>query len=170
MDPLNFGSMGECQSCGKASSTLECGLCKEALCKNCAEFLEAETLAFLKPLPEDLSHAVYCGSCYAKTVAPALESYSDTLEKAKNVFVYLKKQGKETRLLKRTAPPVQVLDCPDYDETLLRLAFLAVQDQYNAIIDVDITSEKVRHGGYQTLKWQGRAVPTHIDPRRAERN
>jgi hypothetical protein len=85
------------------------------------------------------------------------------MEKARNILVFMKKQGKETRLIRRLEDPVRVLNCPDHDQTLMRLAFFAAQKNYNAIIDVDLVCEKVRTGSYQTLKWSGTGIPAHVD-------
>jgi hypothetical protein len=54
----------------------------------------------------------------------------------------------------------------DRDEALLRLAFFAAQGNYNSLVDVELTSEKVRNGGYQTLKWRGVGVPVHVNKKR----
>ena len=48
-----------------------------------------------------------------------------------------------------------VKDCPDRDETIMRLAFFAAQRSSNAVIQVEVTAEKVRNGAYQTSKWSG---------------
>ncbi len=151
-----------CSICEKAKSMMECGLCKAALCKYCAQFLEEESFSFLKVIPSELSHAVYCGSCFAEKVAPELEIHQQLLERAKNIIVYESNQGKETRLMPRHEKPFIVKDCADREETLLRLAFFAAQANYNAIIDVSLTSVKVKTGSYQTTKWSGTAVPVNL--------
>lgn len=77
-------------------------------------------------------------------------------------MVFMKAQFKETRLIKRLEDPISVVACADYDETLLRLAFRAAQLNYNGIIDVDITSKKVRTGNYQTSVFSGTAIPANV--------
>ncbi len=151
-----------CSTCEKAKSTLECGLCHAVLCKYCAQFLEEESFSFLKVIPSELSHSVYCGSCFAEKVAPELETHQQLLERAKNIIVYESTQGKETRLIPRKEKPVTVKDCADREETLLRLAFFAAQANYNAIVDVNLTSVKVKTGSYQTTKWSGTGVPVNV--------
>lgn len=84
------------------------------------------------------------------------------LAKARNVGIYFKDQGKETRLLKRSEKPVRVLDCPDREETLLRLAFLAVKAGFIGLLDVDIVATKVRDGAYQTSSWSGSGIPSNL--------
>lgn len=88
------------------------------------------------------------------------------MELAKGIRVYEKNQGKETRLMKRVAQPVQVKNCSDRQETLLRLAFLAAKAGYNGIIDVDIKSEKVIDNSYQTTTYSGSGVPINLKPER----
>jgi hypothetical protein len=68
--------------------------------------------------------------------------------------------------VKRSNEVFRVKDCPDHDETLLRLAFFAVQKDYNSLIDVDIKSEKIRNGTYQTQKWSGTAVPANLSDKK----
>lgn len=113
-------------------------------------------------IPQELSGSAYCGACYTTKVLPALDSYAQTLEQAKEILVYTKSQGKETRFIRRTEKPVRVEKCNDYDEIILRLAFFAAQAGFNAIIDVDIRSEKIRTGGYQTTLWSGVGTPANV--------
>lgn len=155
-----------CVSCQKPKSQLQCEICKSIVCKQCAQFLDENYFSFLSKVPEDLRHTTYCESCYNEKVAPQLETYHHLMEQAKNIIVYDKDQSKETRLLKRTEKPVSVKDCADYEETVLRLAFFAVQAGFNAIIDVDIKSQKVRTGAYQTTMWSGTGVPAHVQANR----
>lgn len=156
----------ECTRCQKPKANLNCGICQCNLCKNCAQFLEEGRFSFLAQVPEELSHGIYCDLCFSEKVSPALFEYDELMEKAKNILVYDKKQGKETRLIKRTEKPFKVVDCPDHDETILRLAFFAAKAGFNAIIDVDVTSEKVKHGSYQNMKWSGTAIPANVDESR----
>lgn len=132
------------------------------MCKSCAHFLDEESFSFYSKVPAELAHTTYCESCFATNVAPELQRYEALLEKAKDILVYDKSQGKETRLLKRIEKPVQVKRCADYQETVLRLAFFAAQAGFNGIIDVDIKSEKVRDHAYQKTLYSGTAVPTQI--------
>jgi len=152
-----------CSSCGKAKANLSCGLCHTVICKSCAQFIEPDQFSFLPKVPKDLSYSVYCDSCFTNQVSSEIESYNQKMTAAKNVAVYLKKQSKETRLIKRTELPVQVTDCPDHDEAILRLAFLAILANCNSIVDVQLTSKKTRTGSYQSLLWSGSALPANID-------
>lgn len=93
------------------------------------------------------------------------------IQKAGGIHIFFKGQGKETRNLNIKRPDVllEVKDCADYDETLLRLAFLAAQGDYNVIVDVEVESEKVQNGSFQNLKWHGTAIPSYASPEKLER-
>jgi hypothetical protein len=151
-----------CPFCEKNKVTLSCGICTSPLCKNCTHFLEADSFSFLPKIPAELSHSAYCGNCFEEKVSSSLQAYQDTMEKARNISVFMKKQGKETRLIRRIEATVRVEKCADYDEALLRLAFFAAQGNHNALVDVDLISQKVRMGSYQSLIWSGSAVPADV--------
>lgn len=153
-----------CSCCQKPKPQLECGLCKNAVCKKCANFVAEDAFSFLTKVSNELLHQVYCHSCFEEKVNSQLQSYQEQLEKARQVIVYDKKQTKETRLIKRSEEPLKVLGCRDREETLLRLAFLAVQKKYNALLDVEITSSSHREGSYLITRWQGSGVPTTLNP------
>jgi hypothetical protein len=145
---------------------MQCGICKAEISKKEAHFIEEGRFSFLPQIPADLLHHVYCDACFSEKVATELSNYDEMVEQAKNVIVYEKNQGKETRLIKRQVPPVRVSECTDKEELILRLAFLALRAGFNAIIDVDIKSEKVKIDGYTTTKWHGSAVPANVNPER----
>lgn len=117
-------------------------------------------------VPAEISHTTYCPNCFDNTVAPALAQYNELMEQAKEVLIFSKSQTKETRLIPRKELPLKVVDCKDHDETILRLAFFAAQAGYNGLVDVHVTSEKVKNGSYQTLKWSGSGIPTYIDEKK----
>src|SRR5262245_17910625 len=122
-----------CSTCNSSKSPLVCGLCQAELCKSCTEFIDEERFSFLPKVPEHLKHTSYCGPCFSEKVAPEILNYDETMERAKGILVFERTQGKETRLVRRQERPVQVADCKDHDETIMRLAFRAVQANYNAI-------------------------------------
>jgi hypothetical protein len=158
-----------CSSCQKPKAALKCGICDCSLCKNCAQFMDSDRVSFLKKIPAELGHNTYCEPCFHNKVTPRLEAYDALMERAKGIFVYLKHQRKECMFIKRTEDPLKVTDCNDHNETILRLAFFAAEQNYNVLIDVDVTSEKIRNGSYQTLKWSGTAVPAVADLERLNR-
>jgi hypothetical protein len=153
-----------CCVCQKPKATLVCGICESPVCKYCAQFTDDSTFAFLPALSPDLQHDTFCGPCFDAKVAPVQAEYARTLGAAKSVLVFAKNQGKETRLMKRLADPVQVVNCPDEKEAILRLAFLAALGGYNAIVDMDLQSERQKNGSYRTTIWRGTAIPVNIDP------
>lgn len=132
--------------------------------------MDEDQFSFLAQIPAELAHTTYCPNCYDNTVAPALASYNETMELAKEVHVYSKTQTKETRLIKRKEHPVKVTDCKDHDETILRLAFFAAQAGYNGLVDVQLSSEKIKNGSYQTMKWSGAGIPARIDSKKIPRD
>ena len=158
-----------CCICQKPKATLECGICKEALCKYCAQFLEDDAFSFLAQIPPELAHGTYCNPCFDAKVAPELASYQETMERAKNIHVFEKDQGKETRFFKRLEETLKVENCADRNETVLRLAFFTVKAGFNTLIDVDVDYAKVRNGSYKTHVWNGSGIPTHVDEARLNR-
>lgn len=161
--------MQACCSCESAKTKLNCGLCGGALCKSCVQFVDEEALSFLEKVPAELQHDAYCPQCYSAQVAPVLDEQSRVMERARDVNVFFRNQGKESRFIRRSEKPIQVKDCSDRDDVVLRLAFLAAQAGFNCIIDVDVDQEKIRMGGWQTSKWSGRAIPANVDQAQLER-
>lgn len=154
-----------CISCQKTKALLKCGLCECDVCKYCAQIQPEDQFSFLPDAPSELKHSVYCGPCFDQNVADLWNDYQQTMEKAKNILVYLSNQGKETRLIKRKEKPVKVVDCRDHDEALMRLAFQAVRAGYNCLVDVNLESTKVKIDGYQTQIWNGSGVPVNVTER-----
>lgn len=145
-----------------ARKTLNCQVCACDLEKSEALFVDEETFAFLRQLPTGVQLGIYCPVCFDKNVRAELDNYNDKLERAKNVNVFFLTQSKESRFVRRTEKPVTVKDCPDRDEVVLRLAFLAVEAGKNALVDVELSSAKVRNGRWQSSTWSGQAVPADI--------
>lgn len=112
--------------------------------------------------PDFLNHSAFCSTCYTEKVSPELAQYEALVEAAKNILVFEITQGKETRLMKRKEAKVTVTDCPDRNETMLRLAFQAAEKGFNAIIDVDIKPKKVKEGKYQHTIYSGTAIPANV--------
>lgn len=155
----------KCQSCLTAKTDLSCDSCNDPLCKKCSHFLEPDTFKYLQIVPKDLTFSRYCNTCNELHIVPALEAYNKTLQQAKEIAVYNNTQGKETRLMRRGDLVFKVENCTDEQDATMRLAFMAVEGGFNAIIDVDISGKKVRSEAYQTMTWSGTAVPTVIKDR-----
>ena len=160
-----------CVTCNKPKATLVCGICACTVCKYCAQILEEDAFSYLAKVPEKLKHQVFCSTCYDKAVAPELQTYNETMERAKDVLVFLKAQNKETRLIKRPErKPFRISNCADHDETVMRLAFLAAQAGYNGLIEVDVVYEKVKENSYSTHIWSGTGMPANVEARRLIRD
>ena len=121
-----------------------------------------DAFSFLKKIPEELNHTAFCLSCYNEKVQMQLAQYNQTMEKAKDIMIFTKSQAKETRFVKRDQIPYKIKECADHDEVILRMAFRAVQMNFNSVIDVDVLAEKVRTGSYQTSKFTGTGMPANV--------
>lgn len=141
-----------------------CQGCQNGIQKREVGFVDDETFAFLEALPEGVTPGAFCPSCFEERVRPALTAYQDLMAAAENVNMFYLSQSKESRFVRRTERRVQVDNCSDKQEAILRLAFKAVQIGKNALVDVDLRSRKViAAGGYQTSLWAGVAIPADID-------
>lgn len=141
----------------------ECLLCAASLGKREVEFVDENTFSFLAVPPASLSIGSYCPGCFDAHVRPEMDAYQRKLEQAKNVNVFFASQSKESRFVRRIEKPVTVKNCQDRDEAILRLAFLAVEANKNSLVDVDLSSTKIRNGSWQSSLWSGQAIPTDID-------
>lgn len=151
-----------CSTCRGPKATFKCGICESLVCKVCVQFIDEHAVSFLSEVPPELSHSSYCGECYAEKVEPQMLAFRDTIEKAEQVTVFFKNQGKRTRLMRRAVKPFHVKNCTDKRETIMRLAFLAAKANFNTIIDVDVNFKKVYTHSYQTSIWEGSAVPINL--------
>lgn len=149
----------KCSECQKNAAHLKCGLCEAALCRSCAEVCNEPDFSFFKVAPKGLLHGIFCETCFQQTVLPQIDVFNEVMDKAKDVMVYMKDQSKESRLFRRTEKPIVVENCNDREDTLLRLAFQAVQLGFNAIVDVELAPTKVIDHAYQTTSWRGVAMP-----------
>ena len=131
-------------------------------CKSCSEFVDRVDFEFAKDTALFREPGSYCQNCYATHISPAKFDYDSMLEKAKEIQVYEIQQSKETRLMKRKEAMLEVKDVYDREDAILRLAFKAVIQKMNAIIDVDLKSVKVQNGKHQHQVWSGKARPTHV--------
>lgn len=155
-----------CICCQKTKALLECGLCKSDVCKYCAQIMPEDSFSYMPNTPEELKHSVYCGPCFVTKIEDTWTAYLATIEKAKNINVFMDDQGKETRLIKRKEKPFKIVDCKDHDEAMMRLAFQAVHSGFNTLVDVSLTSKKVRVNGYQSSVWAGTGIPVMVADRR----
>ena len=158
----------ECIACRKPKATLECEVCNEMVCKNCSQVLDKSTFSFMEEVPEILTHTLYCSGCFDHQVAPELDTYNEILSRAKDCFVFFTTQRKEIPLIRRSKVTFNVSANKDRDETILRLAFFAAKDNYNAITEVNVSASKVINEGYQTSVWKGSGIPALVDADKME--
>ena len=159
-----------CQTCQSEWTHLRCGLCEQATCKSCAHVLEEDAFSFLPKIPDHLSKGIYCHPCFNEKVAGEVEEYESKMETARNLDLYFKNQGKETRFVRRHAKPLVINACVDRDELLLRLAFLAVHGGFKCLVDVEVTAQKVTNHAYQKSVFKGTAVPVNPAPHHLPRH
>lgn len=114
----------------------------------------------MKTIPDELSRGTYCPSCYEQKVLSAKKPYLEMMERAKEVYLFFKKHS--VPLIRRSKNLLSVENCPDRNELLLRLAFFAAEQSFNALVDVKVVSEKVFVNNYQSLIWSGTAFPAQI--------
>lgn len=160
-----------CDTCLKPTAPFQCGLCQNNLCKKCSQFLDDSAFEFMDSPPEKAKHPTYCNTCYAEQVLPLVEEYDSQVTRAKNMFVFFKGDGKDVRnlALKRADKSVEINDCDDYHDTILRLAFMAVQKNCNVLVDVETQSHKIHDGSYVILRWSGKGTPASGDDARLQR-
>ena len=132
------------------------------MCRKCRVFLAEDSFGFAPVKPPELKHTYYCGGCHDQTVAPFREKYEATLERARGVVVLFKGSKSTHRLVRKAPGAVEVKDSRDRDETILRLAYLAALADYDALIEVEVSSAKVRNEGWQTSAWKGRGIPAVV--------
>lgn len=158
-----------CASCRRPKVAVNCGVCENPLCKNCAEFLSESSFAFMAEIPENLKHSYYCPSCFGAHVEPVRANYDETMARAKEAFIFFATQRKPIPLLKKSKESVRIDECEDRDETILRLAFRASEQGYNAVVQVEVVSEKIRNGGHEKSRWRGVGYPAIVDTEKLER-
>ncbi|MDR3608813.1 MAG: hypothetical protein P4M08_15720 [Oligoflexia bacterium] len=151
-----------CVSCRSSRADTECGLCGGAVCRKCRVFLSEEEFPFAPERPPELRHSYYCGACYSDKVEPFKDSYEATIEQAKGINVLFKNSKSSVRVLRKASAPVRVENGADRDDVILKLAFQAASGGYNAVVDVEVSVQKVRNEGWQKSAWSGSGIPAEI--------
>ena len=158
-----------CVSCRKPQIESPCGLCGQGLCRKCRIFLSADSFPLALELPAELRHSYYCGACHDQHVAPFRSEYETVAEQARSVNVIFKDSRSTIRVLKKATRPLRIENQADRDETILKLAFQAARAGFNAIIDVEVSSRKLRNAGWQSSAWEGSGLPAEISSRELDR-
>ncbi len=158
-------SNSPCAICNASKAPNTCRSCDSSICKSCLEFVSDETFEFADYTEANSPIGSYCSSCYTTEIVPALETYNEILERAKEVTVFSADQGKETRLIKRSDLKFQIDECEDKDVLTMRLAYMAAKAGYNTLVDVDLVYSKVRDGSFKLSNWRGTATAANMTGR-----
>ena len=102
-------------------------------------------------------------------MAPVVDAYEENVARAKEINIFYKSQGKETRFIRRTEKLLRVDECLDRSEAIMKLAYMAATSGYNTLVDVEVEPRKIRNGGWQSSRWAGRAVPTQVEEEQLQR-
>ena len=159
----------DCVSCRRPKASFTCDMCHEHLCKECVTYLDSTAFSFRASVSEDLKHVRYCRTCYEQKVEPELHAYNEVLEHARGVYFFFSSQRKVPPTLRRSKQVLRVDKCEDRDATILHLAFQAAELGFNAVIDAEVISTKIRNAGYQKSWWQGSGFPAQVDAEKLER-
>lgn len=140
------------------------------MCKPCSETVSDALFVTLERVPVEQVAGRFCGRCWDAEMAPKLDAYRERMEAAKQVFIFFTTQKKAIPLVRKSKTPVKVDACADRDETILRLAYDAAKDGYNAVVDVEVTAKKVNDGGSnKSAVWKGAGVPALVDEAKLDR-
>lgn len=139
------------------------------MCEKCGAEPPRGAFQLQESAAPELKHLHYCPRCYTDRIEPALEKYVETLTLAREVFVFFVTQRKGIPLLKKSKETIRVTEQVDRDESILKLAFMAAERGFNAIIETDVKAVKKRNEGWQNNVWGGTAIPAQVDPAKMER-
>src|SRR4051812_31582429 len=116
-----------CSGCRSPKASERCPLCQAALCRKCQEAPPRGAFAHQPEAlrSERLKHPAYCAPCFDTEVVPALETYEQTLELARQVSIIPKNYKGHVRIQKKALQSVAVKDIEDRDEAILQIAYLA---------------------------------------------
>jgi hypothetical protein len=163
-------SEDECLSCRKRPGAYACVSCEAPVCKPCSESLGDPLFVSLEAVPAEHVAGRFCGRCWDAEIAPKLDAYRETMAAAKQVFIFFTTQKKAIPLVRKAKTGVKVDACADRDETILRLAYDAAKDGYNAVVDVEVVAKKVNDGGSnKSSVWRGAGVPALVDEAKLDR-
>ena len=125
-----------------------------------------DAFQFMTHKPKEISHNYYCNTCFTNNVGTALATYEEIAERAKGLSVFDVTQGKETRFIRRLEKPMVIESGLDEQDITMRLAYMAAEKNFNALVDLNIKAVKVRDGSYQTMAYSGSAIPANVDARK----
>ncbi len=166
---MDSNAQSTCISCLKPKTTHSCERCKGTLCRKCLQINPSNCFSYMTKIPADLSYHNYCPFCYDAVVAPALVDYEATLEKAKDVYFLTRNYPGYIPVVRKANKDVRVDACPDRREAILRMAFQAAEQGFNAIIDAEVEAYKTGGGRYFASLVRGRATPADVNGEHLER-
>lgn len=158
-----------CIDCRKPKVDSTCGICGEGVCRKCRNFLAEEEFPLELVRPENLMHSYYCGGCNEQIVEPFRTDYNAALEQAKEINVIYRDSKSSFRILRKSKKLLQAGNLPDRDEAILRIAFQAAREGFNAILDVEVSSQKKREAGRQVSIWAAQGYPAAIHSHELDR-
>jgi hypothetical protein len=173
-----MGDNEKCYYCDSTKGVCDCGLCQKTICKKHREHVPEGTFSFFTVVADVLTKENYCHECYEAHVLPEKVRYDDLMFKAHEAYYLSRAYRGNVRIMKKHIKRVEVNDCDDRREMILRMAFMAAELGYNAVIDAVLESNKVRIGAtknvpgkgtYQTHSWKGSALPALIDGEHLEK-
>ncbi|MFN3455556.1 MAG: hypothetical protein ACK41T_11405, partial [Pseudobdellovibrio sp.] len=97
-----------CSHCQHKKAPYTCGICQDQICKNCVQFTPENAFYYLNVRAPELNHNHYCNVCFDQHIQSALDNYETTLARAREILVFDKTQGKETRFIRRMEKPLVV--------------------------------------------------------------
>jgi hypothetical protein len=132
------------------------------LCRKCRIFLGEDQFNLVPERAGELKHSFYCGACFDQHVEPFKAEYDATFERAKGINVLYRNSKSLHNTLRKAEKALKVENSPDRDEAIFALAFQAAEGGFNAIMDVEVSSQKLRNAGWQKTSWSARGVPAEI--------
>jgi uncharacterized protein YbjQ (UPF0145 family) len=84
------------------------------------------------------------------------------MKRAAQVLFIDRPQRRPLNVLKKHRDILEVRECRDREETILRLAFKAAELGFNSVIKADVTYTKVRNAGYQKMIWSGSGIAADL--------
>ena len=152
-----------CISCRKPKAETDCGVCGEGICRKCRLFQPEGSFSYWsEPLAPELTHVNYCGGCFDAHVGPFKARYDELMDAARKINVFYKDSNSLFRIIRKSVRMLEVSEVTDRDDLVMRMAFMTAIAGYNSLVDVEISSKKVRNEGYQTQVWSGRGWSADI--------
>ena len=159
-----------CASCRTPTSDSLCGVCQEPVCRKCRIFLANDQFPLAPELAPELKHTYYCGVCFGEHVEPFEAEYASCVEQAKQINILYRNSKSTLKVIRKAVHWIEISDAVDRDQAIMKLAYTCAKGGYNALIDTEITSHKVRNEGWQTSLWRGRGLPAEIRSYELERS